>query len=131
MPEIDKSFCAFIRPDSIIITVEQERVSGKYFFEIFLLSKLYIGSFAKTEPCFDKFDDAVKEIAKILNLINRNGTEKLLNNKDSALELFSSESGTINNSKVLNIGLIKKIVNKLRMNHFEKKFALCIRNLIQ
>ena len=50
MPEIDKSFCAFIRPDSIIITVEQERVSGKYFFEIFLLSKLYIGSFAKTEP---------------------------------------------------------------------------------
>jgi len=114
----------FNNPADIEIIVSEEKVSGKFAIGIFRGPGHNFKPILTSQPFAETKEDAVKEVDIILRSIHEVVTKEFENKESFASHYLNPDNKELDQAKVLNLGLISRILDELRQHQEVSTFTM-------
>ncbi|MCX6786273.1 MAG: hypothetical protein NTU85_00405 [Candidatus Kaiserbacteria bacterium] len=113
----------FTNPHDLEILVGQGKTNGKYVIAISRGPRDNFKMILDSDPFAEKLEDAIEAVEKILNIVQKVGTKEFGGNSILS-EYLNIDEQSIDQSKVLNPGLIAKIIQELQSHMMASTYKI-------
>ena len=114
----------FTNPSDLEITIGQSKPGEKFAIGIFRGPGHNFKPMLTSQPFAEKWEDAIEAVKGILELIHETITKDFTEKGSVPSQYLNPEGSEIDQSKILNPGLIAKILNELRQHQVASTYKM-------
>jgi hypothetical protein len=114
----------FTNPEDLEITISQEKEGAKFAIGIFRGPGHNFKPMLTSQPFAEKFEDAIEAVKGMLESICAVLTKDFADQKSLSSRYLNPDGQQIDQSKVLNPGLISRILDELRQHRLASTYKI-------